>query len=516
MLKNLKHSLVFILTIVVMLPVAFVSLAAPLAAPKPVSQNEVKGISVSIDPIINGKWSGLGIGIFSIDNTSAFDGYVDTLLANGFTSLRIDIPNYQDTSWLARSKAAVIRAIAKGANVTWGVTSNSLTNIDYVITAENWPTYRQAILDNAQWAQDNGVYEFQLGNEEEMHIWRHPVSITRTNNVATATFKEDHGFTAANPILIWNSNPSRFNFNGTITVTGAKIFTYPSTGANGPVSNPGAVYIGSMFENTIRANMKSVATDVQAIFTRGNISYTSTGTYFMHKWHTLGRGDIDILAWNVYSNQTNWQTDITNMARWWGADHTYITEFNLNSTSLDSYSTDETAQAVALSSMIEYIKASGITRAYNFCWNPGVYGVLKNDGTYRKLWDVLTGTGTSAPDITVAPTSKDFGSADIDSTTNPAQTFTITNTGSANLTVGTITITGTDPGQFIKSDDTASGQTIAAGASKTIIVTFDPSSVGEKTAALSIPLNDPDKPTLTADLTCTGSDTNYYWFYSSY
>ena len=88
--------------------------------------------------------------------------------------------------------------------------------------------------------------------------------------------------------------------------------------------------------------------------------------------------------------------------------------------------------------------------------------------------------------------------------TNPTQAFTITNTGSANLNVGTITITGT-AAQFTKSNDNASGQTIAAGASKTVTVTFDPSSVGAKTATLSIPSNDPDSPTLTVSLSGTAT-----------
>ena len=54
----------------------------------------------------------------------------------------------------------VIRTIAKGVKVIWGVSSNSFNNADYTITAENWPIFRQAILDNALWAQNNGVYEF--------------------------------------------------------------------------------------------------------------------------------------------------------------------------------------------------------------------------------------------------------------------------------------------------------------------------------------------------------------------
>ena len=399
--KNLKHSIVPILIAIMVILVVFIFLTAS----KPISQTKIEIISSSTDRNINkekssppkekeleySKWSGLGMGLFSTSTPSIFDNYIDTLLANGFTELRIDIPNYQDTTWLAQSKAAVIRAVARGAHVIWGVSSYNTSNPNYTITAENWPAFRQAILDNAKWAQDNGVYEFQLGNEEDMHIWRHPVSITRTNNVATATFEEDHGFTAGNPVIIWGGNPSDFNaYSATpvmITVTGPKTFTYLSVGNDGQVSNPWETFIGNMPEATIEANIRALATDVQAIFTIGNISYTTSDSYFMDKWHALGRGDIDILGWNVYSNQDSWQNSVTNMINWWGADHSYITEFNLNYKSLDDYSTDEAVQAAALTSMIEYIKASGVTRANYFCYPGDQFGAIKGNGTYRELWN---------------------------------------------------------------------------------------------------------------------------------
>jgi len=260
------------------------------------------------------KWSGLGMGLYS-----GRASYIDTLLANGFEELRIDIPDYQNAIWLNNSKATVIRAIDKGAKVIWGVSSNAYNDIDYTITAENWPTYRQAILDAAQWAQDNGVYEFQLGNEEEFHV------------------------------------------DGD-TMTVAQIIT----------------------------NLKSVATEVKKIFTNGNVSYTCAQTYISN-WISGGKGDIDILASNVYMGGTtfdeSWKTDITNLVNAFGADGTYLTEFNLSYVSLDDYSTYEVVQAAGITEMIEYIKASGMTRAFYYCWLGDTFGIVKYDGTYRLLWN---------------------------------------------------------------------------------------------------------------------------------
>jgi hypothetical protein len=312
---------------------------APTATPRPSSTptptpTEVVPTQTYTPTATAAERSRLGMVLFS--GETGFDSHVDDLIANNITDLRVDIPNYQDTTWLAQSKAAVIRAVAKGARVTWGITSNSYSNPAYTISAANWPTFRQAILDAAAWAQANGVYEFQLGNEEELH-------------------------------------------NDDTTMTDA----------------------------ALQADLKAVATDVQKIFTNGNVSYTTTGDWFMGMWHTLGRGDIDILAFNMYLNQydanpsgtdryvnlatdlAGLQTTLANMISWWGADHTYITEFNLNYIDLNHYSTNETTQASAISSMIDYIRAAGVTRADFFCYINDLYGARKADGTYRQLWDIL-------------------------------------------------------------------------------------------------------------------------------
>jgi hypothetical protein len=114
MLKNFKHSIKFILVTVTLLLVVVMSLAAS----RPVSQVGEKGVSSPINPIINGKWSGLGTMIWCGTDTALFDSDVDTLLANGFTELRLDMADLNGAEYLARSKAAAIRAIAKGVKIS--------------------------------------------------------------------------------------------------------------------------------------------------------------------------------------------------------------------------------------------------------------------------------------------------------------------------------------------------------------------------------------------------------------
>ena len=74
-----------------------------------------------------------------------------------------------------------------------------------------------------------------------------------------------------------------------------------------------------------------------------------------------------------------------------GADGTYLTEFSLSGTSLDKYSTDETAQARGLVSMIEDIESMEMDRVFFICFNHGIFGALKSHGVYRKIWNILRG-----------------------------------------------------------------------------------------------------------------------------
>jgi len=104
--------------------------------------------------------------------------------------------------------------------------------------------------------------------------------------------------------------------------------------------------------------------------------------------------------------------------------------------------------------------------------------------------------------IEVTPTFHDFGNLRIDSSLS--KTFTISNTGTADLVIGTITITGTDAVEFSIQSDNCTGHTIPPLETCAVEVVFSPASVGAKNANLSIPSNDPDMPTLNVPLRGTG------------
>ncbi|MBK9449663.1 MAG: choice-of-anchor D domain-containing protein [Bacteroidetes bacterium] len=108
--------------------------------------------------------------------------------------------------------------------------------------------------------------------------------------------------------------------------------------------------------------------------------------------------------------------------------------------------------------------------------------------------DVL-GNSVSIADGSTSPLTTnhtDFGVVATNSSL--ARTYTISNTGNTALTIptGGITLTGTDASMFVLSGITLPA-TIAAGGTRTFVVTFTPTSQGAKTVTLNVANNDCDE-----------------------
>jgi hypothetical protein len=116
----------------------------------------------------------------------------------------------------------------------------------------------------------------------------------------------------------------------------------------------------------------------------------------------------------------------------------------------------------------------------------------------------LTGTGAPfAPAVTLSPTSLKFPSLPLGSTSS-VQTVTLTNSGSATLTLDTVAVTGTNASDFIAANKCAG--TIPAGSSCSINVTFKPTALGARAASLTLTDNATNSPQ-TVPLTGTGVAT---------
>lgn len=113
----------------------------------------------------------------------------------------------------------------------------------------------------------------------------------------------------------------------------------------------------------------------------------------------------------------------------------------------------------------------------------------------------LTGMGSvPVPAVRLFPSTVVFAAQAL-GTTSPAQTVTLTNTGTLSLTITGITITGADSGDFSETN-TCPGS-LAAGGSCTASVTFRPANAGALTASLTVADNAVGSPQ-NAVLTGTG------------
>jgi uncharacterized repeat protein (TIGR01451 family) len=102
----------------------------------------------------------------------------------------------------------------------------------------------------------------------------------------------------------------------------------------------------------------------------------------------------------------------------------------------------------------------------------------------------------------------DFGNLPVNST-SPEKIVNVMNTGSLNLSLGTIGKTGTNVSDFMVTDDKCSGKTLAQFQNCIVKVAFKAQSTGVKIANLSIPSNDPDTPIFNVPLRGAGVTQKY-------
>lgn len=103
----------------------------------------------------------------------------------------------------------------------------------------------------------------------------------------------------------------------------------------------------------------------------------------------------------------------------------------------------------------------------------------------------LSGTGIGVPQVTISPSTVAFGNQNV-GTTSAAQNISVSNTGTAALSITSIILGGTNPGDF--AETTTCGASLAAGSSCAISVTFKPTAAGSRSASVSISDNASGSP----------------------
>ena len=154
--------------------------------------------------------------------------------------------------------------------------------------------------------------------------------------------------------------------------------------------------------------------------------------------------------------------------------------------------------------------APGATHDFLVKFNPTTEGTnsatfrfASNDPDENPLDVALSGNGVSQPvaDIAVSPSSKNYGDIQIGSSSS--ETFIVTNDGTANLDVSSVSLAGTNSNQF--SIVSGGGSfSVAPGASHDVVVSFNPNTEDVKNATLQFASNDPDENPLDVALSGNG------------
>ncbi len=134
---------------------------------------------------------------------------------------------------------------------------------------------------------------------------------------------------------------------------------------------------------------------------------------------------------------------------------------------------------------------------------------IPTDATQGTVVVLLGGTGyVPTPALTVAPTAIGFGSVPLGLATS-GRIIKITSTGTGPLVVSSVTLGGTNPGDFWLGNDGCSGVALLPGASCTVAVSFEPLRVGTRTATVTIAHNAAGGPSVVS-LTGTGLRSGGY------
>ncbi len=195
--------------------------------------------------------------------------------------------------------------------------------------------------------------------------------------------------------------------------------------------------------------------------------------------YDAGHQGIDIYAWNGAGTRFDLYTNsgVINTGTW------YALEFEDNEASSGHAELwINGTSAVSIDGDL----STSTPNASLVLWNQAAGTVYFDDVKVGSHFNGLVPVGLS-------PASLNFGTVAV-GTSSSAQTETLTNTGSSALNVSSVSVTGTNAGDFATSADTCSGQSLAAGASCTVAVTFTPTASGARTASLTYTDNAGNSP----------------------
>ncbi|WP_435365780.1 Ig-like domain-containing protein [Haloarchaeobius sp. DYHT-AS-18] len=262
--------------------------------------------------------------------------------------------------------------------------------------------------------------------------------------------------------------------------------------------------------------------------TLGSSSYNDdeevsfTHTFATEGTHTVTIEDLPPVDVNVTAAQpnvtvspTSWDYGTVNVSEW--ASRSFLVR-NVGTANLDwqdsvlvGANASEFTITTDQSDTYAYLSpgGSGWVTVYISPQTTGVKNAvlqIKSDDPDEPRYNVtLTGTVVGPPEVTVSPTTYDFG--DVGVGTNATTNVTVTNDGGSPLSFDGVQVTGTDAALYTAVDGSGA-TTIPAGGTHNVTVEFAPTAAETTTATLEIATNDSDESTVSVALSGIGTVTS--------
>ncbi len=303
-----------------------------------------------------------------------------------------------------------------------------------------------------------------------------------------------HGF----DVYFWNGSRTRFDFYSSANLIQANAWYSLEIELNEATAGAGNVWLNGNLLGGVTGNL-SATSNLSKLFLWNDAA--SATTYF-----------DDVVVSNVYNGPLgsaaaigftpssvsfgNQGVGTTSSAQTITAKNTGTA--NLHLTTVVITGTNSGDFAISANTCNGAVLAPNATCTVSVTFTPGLVGnrsaslSFTDDAPLSPQAVALTGTGATSG-VNFNPTSVNFGTLTV-STTGAAQTITVTNNGAAILHITSVTLTGTNAGDFAKSADTCTGATVAANATCTVSLTFTPGATGARSASLSFVDDAPNSP----------------------
>ncbi len=279
--------------------------------------------------------------------------------------------------------------------------------------------------------------------------------------------------TDASGNAVYNLTATSLNLTGTLTLTTDGVSAVPgltSTLSPNSITTSGT----SVFTVTAATTTKVGTYPVTVIANSGNLTHTVTMSLVVPS--TSIRLSTVNLSWGSQQiNTTGSSQTVT------------VTNFANSSVTITSIASSGTSwtQTNTCGSTLKAGNSCTITVTFaplavgNLT---GTITITDSDATGTQTVNLI-GTGTAAPTVQLSQSNLAFGNQTVGNT-SASKSVTLTNTGTVDLNITSIALSGTNPGDFAETTDCASP--LAAGAMCTFTVTFAPTTVATLSASIVI------------------------------